>query len=240
MVLSPWTRMRLRGMHVRLPKQCGGCLRQTANNSIREACECFGVSFIAPPSRNNRFQLTPITGRAPLPFGFDRFAQEAEPRPLVFLRPGGPGIARDLGRTSESSSDQTGKDVAGESWNRKKSVDNVKSNPTGADTYPAIGRPLNGPACDVFVHADVGRQANREHRGVADSSGNGQFAGEGMNPLTENCEHNTTQQCAHNHDRHVGIERAVGGLMEFNVGRYGEAGHCACKPYPVDEQAAGG
>lgn len=61
-----------------------------------------------------------------------------------------------------------------------------------------------------------------------------------MNPWRKNREQNTTQQRAYNDDRHVGIERVVGGLMEFNIGRYRETRHCASKSYPVDQQSTGG
>ena len=37
-----------------------------------------------------------------------------------------------------------------------------------------------------------------------------------------------------------GIEGVVGGLMEFDIGRYREARHCAPKPYPVDHQPTSG
>jgi hypothetical protein len=60
-----------------------------------------------------------------------------------------------------------------------------------------------------------------------------------MNPSRKNREYNATQQCAHDHDRHVGIERVVGGLMEFNIGRYRETRLCATKPYPVAISPAG-
>ena len=61
-----------------------------------------------------------------------------------------------------------------------------------------------------------------------------------MNSWRKNCQHNTTQHCAQNHDRHVGVECVVGGLMEFDIGLCREARHCASKPYPVDHQSTGG
>ena len=145
------------------------------------------------------------------------------------------------GPTGEASStDETSKNVAGQCWKREQSADNVKANPTGANERPVIGRALNEPAGDLFVDPDACGQANRYDCGITDRSSNSQFAGERMNPSRKNRKHNTTQQCPHDHDRHVGVERVVGGLMEFNIGRYREARHCAPKPYPVDHQSTGG
>ena len=115
----------------------------------------------------------------------------------------------------------------------------MKSNPTGANVLPVIGWAPNRPACDLVVDPDVCGQGNRQDRDITEGSDNGQFAGERMKPWRKNREHNATQQCAHNHDRHIGIERLVGGLMEFNIGRFRETGHCAPKPDPVDHQSTG-
>src|SRR5258708_37268391 len=66
-----------------------------------------------------------------------------------------------------------------------------KSNPTGANERPVIGRALNCPTCDLFVDPDACGQANRYDCGITGRSSNGQFAGERMNPSRKNREHNT-------------------------------------------------
>jgi hypothetical protein len=59
----------------------------------------------------------------------------------------------------------------------------MKSNPIGADMPPVIGRPLNGPACDLFVDSDTCGHANYNYERIADCTYCGKLSGNGMDTI---------------------------------------------------------
>ncbi len=73
---------------------------------------------------------------------------------------------------------------------------------------------------------------------IADCTCCGKLSGRGMDTKHHSKDYASCES-TDNHLRHVGIESAIGMLMEFNIGRNRKPGHRASQPYPVYDQSAG-
>ena len=69
-----------------------------------------------------------------------------------------------------------------------------------------------------MVDVNTRGYANNYDERVADCTCGGQLSGNGMDTI-HHSKGNTSCQSSDDHDRHVGIEGAIGMLMEFNIRR---------------------